>query len=412
MRKTGRFAALALVIALLFGFGAAWAEEKEEIELYILSCNEELEETSDVFQAYQMAADNLGYKYNLEVIDDETYKTKIRVMLQANELPDIFYTWGGSYSESFIAASALYPVEQAIQDSGYKFFDTYTQPAADGHLYWVANASFEAYCLYYNKDVLKKVGVEPPATWDELVAAIDACNKAGVPALGLGNKDRWEGDLVYNMLVLRQDQKAFENAAKGEASFKDEPFKAAAQQVLDLVQMNGFQSGYTQATNDECAQLLLAGEIAMYPSGPWLLSTYNKVDTIGFVPFPATGKEDARAASCGNANDAGLCVSANSKHPYEAARFAVEYAKCLNDLYAKAGQLTFMETDVKPDAPMTELMQSYADYLQGLQFTQLWWYTHLDTALGEPMRDLSQQLFAGDIDAQSFVDNLDAIMQG
>lgn len=412
MKKLERFVALVLTVLMLLAFSSALAEEKKDIEIYILSCAEELDETSDVFQAYKLAAENLGYKYNLEVIDDETYKTKIRVMLQANELPDIFYTWGGSYSESFIAASALYPVEQAIKDSGYKFFDTYTQPGPDGHIYWVANASFEAYCLYYNKDVLKKVGVEPPTTWDELVAVVDACNKAGVPAMGLGNKDRWEGDLVYNMLVLRQDQNAFANAVAGTASFKDEPFKTAAQQVLDLVKTNGFQNGYTQATNDECSQLLLAGEIAMYPSGPWLLSTFNQTDSIGFVPFPATGKEDARAASCGNASDAGLCVSASSKHPYEAARYAVEYAKCLNDLNAKYGQLTFMETDVKPDAPVSELMQSYADYLKGLQFTQLWWYTSLDNAIGEPMRDLSQQLFAGDIEADAFVESLDEIMLG
>lgn len=66
-------------------------ESKTEISI-LVHFDPETDNPAKV-DSFQEAADKLGYKINLERVDDATYKTKIRVMLQANELPDLFYTW-------------------------------------------------------------------------------------------------------------------------------------------------------------------------------------------------------------------------------------------------------------------------------------------------------------------------------
>jgi len=57
-----------------------------------------------------------------------------------------------------------------------------------------------------------------------------------------------------------------------------------------------------------------------------------------------------------------------------------------------------METDVEA-GEQSEMMAQYNEDFEKLQKTQLWWYTYLDTDIGEPMRDLSQMQFAGEIGA-------------
>ncbi len=256
--------------------------------------------------SFQEAADKLGYKINIERVDDATYKTKIRVMLQANELPDLFYTWGGSYSEPFLAANALYPLEDAIEESGYTLYDTYAQKDENGHNYVVPTGALESYCLFYNKAVFEDMGKEVPADWESLLDVVDACNAKGIGAMGLGDKDRWEGDLFYNMMVVREDADAFADAMKDGGTFTSKPFVEAAEKVETLIERNAFQTGYMQATPSECVELLKAGKIAMYPTGSWQVSALQSDENLGCTVFPKTGAEDPvfillwKCCGCGN----------------------------------------------------------------------------------------------------------------
>lgn len=385
----------------------AGAQQEQDVELSILVMFDPQTGSHWKLDTFEEAAEALGYKVNVERVDDETYKTKIRVMLQANELPDLFYTWGGSYSEPFIAAEALQPLDAQLETSGYELYDTYKEKEVT---YAVPTNALETYCMFYNKDVLNELGLDPPTDWDELLTLVEACNEKGIGAIGLGNKDRWEGDLFYNMMVVREDADAFANAVQGGESFTDEAFLTAAEKVETLVSMNAFQSGYMQASQPECAELLKAGKIAIYPTGSWELAVFEEEGNIGCTVFPKTGAEDPYLSCCGNASDAGMAVNANSANVEAATKLAVEYSKRLNDHLVAEGEPAYFETDIKPNE-QSEMMSTYVENLQKMQKSQLWWFTYLDTSIGEPMRDLSHQQFAGQVDAQSFVDQLQSIIK-
>jgi len=193
--------------------------------------------------------------------------------------------------------------------------DAYKQPKEDGNVYWVPSGAFDTYCLYYNKDVFEELGMDVPADWDSLLAVVEACQEKGIGAIGLADKDRWEGDLLYNMLVEREDADAFANAVADGGTFTGEAFVAAAEKVETLVNMGAFQNGYMQATTTECTELLKAGQIAMYPAGSWLINALQEEENIGYAVFPKTGAEDPYLSCCGGAADSGRVVSANSEHP-------------------------------------------------------------------------------------------------
>lgn len=425
MRKVMTLLLTAGLLASMCGCGANDAEKgqdtakaqtqdadkktDEEVELSVLVVFDPETGGHWKLDSFQEAADKLGYKVNVERTDDETYKTKVRVMLQANELPDLFYTWGGSYSTPFIQSDALYPLEDAIEASGYDLDDIYKQTSEDGHIYTVPTGALETYSMYYNKDVFQQIGKDVPTNWEELLDVVEACNEQGIGAIGVGNKDRWEGDLFYNMLVLREDADAFANAVSGNGSFTGEAFKAAAEKVQTLVEINAFQSGYMQATQSECSELLKAGKIAMYPTGSWQVSALKDEENLACTVFPKTGEEDPYLSCCGNAADSGMAVNAKSENAEEAAKLAVEYSKILNDHLAEEGEQSYFANDVQV-GEQPQMVKDYIEDFNKLEKTQLWWFTYLDTSIGEPMRDLSHQQFAGEIDAESFVEELDTII--
>ena len=286
-------------------------------------------------------------------------------------------------------------------------------PHTDGRIYHVPVHSLSAYGMFYNKRVLERLGIDPPRDWDELLNLVELANEHGVAAIGLGNMDRWEGDLLYNMLVMRQDVNAFRNAMAGTASFTDEPFLEAARQVATLVEMDAFQRGYMRHSTNEVLEMFRADMIAIYNIGPWMLATFSGEefgDFTGFTYFPKTGREDPVTSTMSASNDEGLVVASSSDVANEAARFIIEYARVVNDSRVEAGLAPFMYTDVQPPADRHPMLVIYDEMLSQFQDTQLWWFSAVEAVLGEPMRDLSHQQFAGEIDPYAFVEELAAVM--
>jgi raffinose/stachyose/melibiose transport system substrate-binding protein len=69
--------------------------------------------------------------------------------------------------------------------------------------------------LWYNKELLKKAGVDPAslATWNGFLEAVKKCKAAGITPLATGGGDKWPLHFYWTMLALRIGGKeAFEAA--------------------------------------------------------------------------------------------------------------------------------------------------------------------------------------------------------
>ena len=154
--------------------------------------------------ADQYMADHPNVDIKITVLENEAFKTKLTTTMQAGNVPDIFQSWGGGTL-----------VEQAqaglVQDI--------TEPTSD----WIGDLNEAAVGLYqvddkqygipfnlgmvgvwYNTALFEKAGIsEPPATWDDFLAAVDKLKAAGITPIALGEKDKWPGMFWWANLSLR-----------------------------------------------------------------------------------------------------------------------------------------------------------------------------------------------------------------
>ena len=130
-----------------------------------------------------------GVKINMETFENESYKTKIKAAVAANELPDIFFTWAGGFSESFVSSGKV-----MCLDDYYKNYEKEISKTAlandiyDGKLYGSVTCT-PVSVMWYNKEMFKKQGVEVPATWDDFKAVCKKFIDAGIKPIGTSVKD-------------------------------------------------------------------------------------------------------------------------------------------------------------------------------------------------------------------------------
>ena len=94
------------------------------------------------------------------------------------------YGWEDRFSDSVLA-------KMRYSADGVTF--------GEGALYGLAQTG-EICGIYYSQKKLDELGLEAPATWDELFALVDAAKEAGEQPIVLGNLDQWPALHVFGPL--------------------------------------------------------------------------------------------------------------------------------------------------------------------------------------------------------------------
>ena len=122
---------------------------------------------------------------NLEVQSWDNINDVIRTKVQAGEAPDILNIDAFS---GFAKDDLLYPAEEVVSEDTFgDFQESFVENASlDGTVYGLPMIA-SARALFYNEDVLAQAGIaEPPATWDDLLAAGTAVAALGTGVFGYG----------------------------------------------------------------------------------------------------------------------------------------------------------------------------------------------------------------------------------
>nr|WP_309068309.1 extracellular solute-binding protein [Microbacterium sp.] len=234
--------------------------------------------------------------------------------------------------------------------------------------------SVMAASVIYNKQLFAEHDVEVPETWEELLAACETFEAAGVTPIYATFKDDWTvGQGWYDYaaggsldVIDFFDGLAAEGAEVGadsEVSFEKD-FAEPMERMIRL----------TEFTNDDAASrgygdgnLAFAnGEAAMYLQGPWAFSEIAKTSEdldLGTFPLPMTDDPDDRAVRV-NMDLAGM-IPEEGGNP-EAARDFLEFLFQPENIEAyNASQLGFTPTAdaPPPDDPRIEGMSEF--YAEG-----------------------------------------------
>ncbi len=418
MKQVKRTLALLLVLVTLMGLMACSAKQEttatapeatptpaldaeaapeEKVTLTITSWFTAENQGQIYMDAWQMAADNLGYDIVLDAIDSESFKTKAKVQLTSGEMTDITTMWehnSGLYP--YIESGSVIAFDDYMAASDMKFMTSQLVPYyADGKNYILPATTGNAYYVFYNKQLVEELDLPLPVTMDDIAEIIEKCDAAGIDAFGLPLKDRWMGDFLYMALLSREDPDAWNKVQSGELSYNSEPFLNAAKTAQQLVEMGAFPEDALNLDAATIREMFFSGRFPFMIDGGYRWEAFldQMGDNLGYVAFPNTGSDDSYKKVTMSNKGFGLIVASNSEHIEESVALCFEYCRIIGENLAENGRLNIIQTDTQPTGEVNPEYQKMLEDNALVEKVVPAWSDDLGTERQMQSYDLAQALF-------------------
>ena len=409
---------------------AAPAEEAEEAE----PAEEEAEASGDEVTlnlwciatesdanrpAYEQAiadyeAAHPGIKINMEATENEAYKTKIKAAMaggSADDLPDIFFSWGGAFLGDFVNAGKVYCLDDI-------YANNYTEdqiPSVmlnnstyDGKHYGVPT-TFNIVAMYANMDLLKEAGWDKtPETYEELTACCDDLLAKGIIPFGCAGSETWcVTEYLEPIIIKTIGYEALGKIFAGEETWNDPDIAKAVDTMQEMINKGYFDPSGIALGNDEVKANFLAGKTAFYQNGSWNTGEINDADFESAVClFPVMNEErSSYNQTIGGPSDH-LAVYADGKNADLAAEVAVELGKeiChynyLNAVGLPAWTPDYDTSELKP------LLVDIANIVADCEGMVLFGDTAMSADPAQIYLDYVAQVYGSEIDGAGFVEGL------
>jgi len=245
--------------------------------------------------ALQAALDGFKAKYPKIKVDYQPiatdYATAMAAKFSAHQPPDLFYV-DSFVSHDWIEQGLLAPLDELASSRGFdtgQFYPGFLNAfkGSDGKIYGFPKDG-NALGMAYNSDTLSAAGIQPPTTWDELVAAGQKLTTGGKHAFCLSST------LDRELAFIYQNGGSLFNDDLTKSAVDSDATKQAITWYLDLFK-NGYGVRPKDLGDDWCGTSLGKGKVAMIFEGGWLdpfmKSTYPNVK-YAWAPLPK-GKQEA-----------------------------------------------------------------------------------------------------------------------
>lgn len=393
-------------------------DDKIEIDAWCIAND------SDAYHhAYETAIEDFektypNIKVNMEYFENESYKTKLKSAMAANEIPDIVYAWQGGFSQEFAEAGKLLNLTPYYDKEYTELLpesSTNNARYVDGSLY---GTSYSVNCsaVMYNKKIFDKYGLKAPETWDEFMDVCKTLKENGEVPICTSAKEPWCLAVLHDALVLKSagHDKTVKTLTRQGGSYNDEDFLWAAQQIKELVDMGAFVDGAAGLSYNEQLELFKNGDAAMMAQlANACIDVYNQADNpddFDVFTFPVVGDNAKATDLMGGSSDAFL-VSAESQHPDQAAYTAFELSRRIAATAQEDGISTSPWTDTPETEATSDFQAKLDEYKANATSYVLWFDTTMVSDDAAEYLSLLQQLFTGDITPEDFVEGMDMQLQ-
>jgi raffinose/stachyose/melibiose transport system substrate-binding protein len=249
-----------------------------------------------------------GVKVELIQESDDSVKGKTKTLVASNSLPDVYFTWTGSWGGNFVRgkrAVDLTPVIGPDTEWGKALVPAAVQAFQYNGKYYGIPLYLDVKFMGYNKAIFAKAGVAVPKNFEELLTACDSLRKGGVTPISLGNKEAWPAVHYAGQLLAYNVPRATLEADFDPKTAKfDDPgyvasltqFKALIDRCTDGGSVNGtsYSSAFQQFSNAQSA--MYYQEIIEFDQAATADSALKREDFSFFVlPVPEGAKGDPKA---------------------------------------------------------------------------------------------------------------------
>ena len=348
---------------------------------------------------------NPGYKVEQSHIQNDAYKTKLKIAFGANQPPNVFSSWGGGPLKEYVKAGQVVDLTSYLaKDPAYRdrFAPAgFSSVTFDGKIYGVPAENTAMAVIFYNKEMFAQNNLVPPKTWDELMNVVKVLKAKNIAPFALANKNKWTGSMYFVYLADRiGGSQVFQNAASRSSggSFTDPAFVEAGKRIQELVKAGAFADGYNGLDYDVGAsrRLLYSGKAAMELMGTWEAATirnenpgfYEKLD---FFPFPTVpGGKGHPNAVIGTVGDNFFSISSSCREP-EAAFKLIQ--SLTDDVSAQARLDDKRIIPVKGLKTNDPFLNRVMKLVAEASNVQLWYDQELSPSLAQTHLNTTQALF-------------------
>jgi multiple sugar transport system substrate-binding protein len=233
---------------------------------------------------FDACAKPLGVTVQQTSVPADQVVSKALRMASSHSLTDILEL-DGSEVPQFADTGGLVPLTKAGVDVAGMSRSAITMGSFHGVQYGVAR-SVNSLALIYNIDLLKKAGVNPPRTWDELKATAKRLTHG--TTYGMAFSATPDADGVYQFLPF------FWSAGGDEAHLDDGKGAPALQLWKDLVDEKVTSSAVVTWNQQDVNDQFIAGRAAMMVNGPWQVPVLNGHKNLHWavaaIPVPDAGR--------------------------------------------------------------------------------------------------------------------------
>ncbi len=349
-----------------------------------------------------------GVKVVHETFENESYKTKIKSAVAANELPDVFYTWAGGFSQPFVDSGKVLDLTS--------YYGNYKEDLSEAA---VANITYDGKvygstivtpvsAMWYNQKIFKENNLEAPATWDDFVNVCTTLKAAGVTPIATSAKDKWVLAMLHDGLTLKSvgPEKLQKTLLKQGGSYSDPDFLLSAQKIKELSDIGAFIDGAAALSNDEASAEFYAGKAAMYFTGSWMGGSImtDAADPTDFsvAPIPVVNDKNAKLTDFMGGGADSLMVAASTKDADLSAEFAFEVTKGISKYAYLSGAGIPAWKVTYDDSTVPELTKKVTEYANSATSFTLWFDTLLESEDANEYLALLQKLYLGSITPEDF----------
>lgn len=347
------------------------------------------------------------YQYN-------DYLNALKLAIASGEGPDLFGLQAGALVNEYNEFTEdITPYADATWGEGWR--DQFYALGFDGvqigdKLPGMPLFNSAAGYLWYNKTLLDKYELLPPATFDEWVSVCQALSEQGETCFIHGAKDAW---VNFDMLIALANEIApgkIYQAEAGEIPWTD-PDLVQAMELWGKMFTNGIMQNGALGISQypDANEIWQKGEAAMILFGLWNDSVMTKsalndmqtqlgvTETYEFLPVPFPDvNSDGQPGRLFGGPDVVLAINASGEHK-DAAWTFIDWASSAEggqqiladtvNFPARKG-LTLNDSDISTDAQKANLKQQLVD-LENAVGKREFVYPELKTALGDALQNVA-----------------------
>ena len=283
-RIRGPVASRSIVFAVAFA-ATAWAATAHAQSISEMDYMTEATANTAIQKGIDACAKQTGVAVDRQPVPYPDLVQKVLLAASSNSLPDIIYI-----DNSDVAQLADGGYIAPLKDVGFSTQGFVPALAALGNYkgtdYAVPSAN-NTVALYYNVDMFKAAGLEPPKTWDEMRETAKKLTKDQTYGLVFPGINNEQGTFHTSTFV-------WSNGGSLDKMNSPETV-GAVQYLVDLVKDGSVSKSVVTWAIDDARDQFVSGRAAMMVGGSWLLPQLDKNPDLHFsvapLPTPKAGEQ-------------------------------------------------------------------------------------------------------------------------